>query len=159
VEARAGRWAVGETRYYASGRIEVIAELDLLDLLKPYNVHRAHPRPQQVREPAVTGVVIDARGTGAIPTWAPIIVSPGERVLWDGALWADIAVSATPVVWLSDPAHPAIIGVGQNPMIVRAESSAEGTIVLEALEAVRFRTALEGSGVLRSGAVAIIVGP
>ncbi len=159
VESRSARWAVGATHYYASGRIEVIAELDLLDVLKPYNEHVQHTRPQVVREPELTGVVIDARGIGAAPVWAPVILAPNERVLWDGGLWHDVAVSTAPVFWLSDPAHPAIVRVGQDPLIVRAEESGDGTLVLEYMDAVRFRTALEGSDILRSGAIAIIVGP
>ncbi len=159
VEARSVRWAVGETRYYGSGRIEVIAELELLDLLKPFNVHVQHVRPVVLREPALTGVIIDARGTGASPSWAPEILAPNNRVLWDGGLWSDVAGSTTPVFWLPDPAHSAIVRVGEDPLIVQAERSGDGILVLEYMDAVRFRTALQDSDVLRIGAIAIIVGP
>ena len=159
VDARSIRWAVGETRYFASGRIEVVAELDLLDLLKPYSVHVGHTRPEELRQPTLTGVVIDARGTDAVPTWAPMVLSPGERVLWDGAMWSDLAVSSTPVFWLTDPAHAAIARVGQDPIVVQAVDAGRGTLTLSDMDAVRFRTALQDSDVLRSGAVAIIVDP
>lgn len=159
VGSRSVRWAVGETRYYSSGRIEVVAEIELLDLLKPYSMHVQHVRPQIVRQPAITGVVIDARGSGAQPVWAPIVQSPGGRVLWDGALWSDAAAGTTPVFWLPDPAHSAIVRVGPEPMVVRATGGDRGTLVLDEMDAVRFRTALDGSDVLRAGAIAVILDP
>lgn len=159
VQARISRWSVGEARYYASGRIDVVAELSLLDLLKPYSLYVAIPRPEVLREPALTGVVIDARGTDAVPVWAPVVQAPNETVLWNGALWDDLAVSLSPVVWVSDPAHPAIVRAGQEPLVVRASTAGDGVLVLDALDAVRFRTALDDSNVLRSGAVVVVVDP
>jgi len=159
LRSRAGRWAVGETRYYASGRIEVIAEVPLVDLLKPVSLAVSIARPEGVREPAITGVLIDARGTGVRPAWFPEVQTPAGQVLWDGALWDDQAVTGIPVVWVSDPAHLAAARVGDDPLIVQAERGDAGVIVLTAEDAVRFRTTLHDSDVLREAHTVVVVDP
>lgn len=159
VEARIDRWAVGEARYFASGRIEIVAELPLLDLLKPVSLRSAVTRPESLRQPEVTGVLIDARGSGASPSWAPAIIGRGDEVLWDGTLWADVAIHSSPLIWLSDPAHMAVARVGDSPLLVRVDRADGARLFLEADDAVRFRTALYGSDVLRSGQIAILVDP
>ena len=159
LQVRAGRWSAGETRYFASGRIEVVAEVSLLDFLKPVSLERGVERPEALREPAITGILIDARGTDVLPAWFPEIRAPNGEVLWDGSLWADAAVSQIPVVWVGDPAHMAVARVGEDPLIVHAGSGGPGVVVLDPLDAVRFRTTLTGSAMLRQANMVVVVDP
>ena len=159
IHSRAGRWAVGEARYYASGRIEVVAELPLLDLLKPYSLSTVQPKPDTFRQPNISGILIDARDTDATPMWSPRVMTESDQVLWDGTLWSDIAVTEGPVIWVSDPAHPAATRVGSNPLIVQAQSSSGDDIVLTHEDGVRFRTTLQGSEIVRNGVMVIVVDP
>ncbi len=159
VSSRVSRWVVGEARYYNSGRIELVAELTLLDLLKPWNLANATPRPAEPRVPDLTGVVVDARGTGVTPAWAPRILSDGERLLWDGTVWDDVALGVAPVVWVADPSHPAVATAGDRPLVVRAERATGADLFLDPLDAARFRTAVADSELLREGTVVVVADP
>jgi hypothetical protein len=159
VEARLGRWTVGESRYHASGRIELVAELRLIDLLKPWSLVNAPPRPEAPREPGLSGVLVDARGIEALPSWAPRLLDEHDRVLWDGTVWEDVALAVPPVSWIPDPAHPGVARVGPNPLILRAAGVRGADLVLDPLDAVRFRTALSSAEVLREGTVVVVVDP
>ena len=61
-------WTIAETRYYASGKVELRAEVDLQDWLRPALTRQAEADPDQPTQPtAITGVVLDARGLDVAP--------------------------------------------------------------------------------------------
>ena len=43
IRSRLARWAVSETRYYTSGRVALVGQLSLQDLLKPWTLAAAVP--------------------------------------------------------------------------------------------------------------------
>lgn len=58
--ARAERWDVAEARYYTSGLVELVAELPLQELLKPWALKEAPLAPELDTDTAFTGLVVDA---------------------------------------------------------------------------------------------------
>lgn len=158
LETRTRRWFVSEARYFASGRVELVAELSLQELLKPWTLSVARLAPASEVQPSYTGLLVDARGTGAVPAFAPRVVHGGD-VLWDGVLWDEIAVFQTPAVWVSDPAHPAAARAGQQPLIVRAVAARGAELELDTSDAVMFRTGLRDARLLGEGTVVVVVDP
>jgi hypothetical protein len=158
IGARVERWSMGETRYATSGRVEVVGSLSLFETLRPWTQSVAIERPEEVREPAFTGLLVDARGSGARAAFAPRLLGVGQ-VLWDGAMWADAALARSPVVYVPDPAHAAVARVGERPLIVHASSAEGADLVLDELDAVRFRSGFADTGPLRAGTVVVVLDP
>jgi hypothetical protein len=161
LQARTSRWRASETRYFASGKVEVDAGLSLIDLLKPYTLATAVTEPvSDGRQPRFTGLVIDARGTDAICVWAPRLISAQGEVLYEGVLWEDAAVDQAPVIYVSDPAHPAATRAGDEPIFLRAVTAEGADLVLSPEDTQRFRTSsLVGASVLGQGSVVVVVDP
>lgn len=155
--SRISRWEVTEAIYYASGRVELTAELSLQELLKPWSLSRSRAAVSEEQEPRYTGVVVDARGSGAVPAWAPQILAADGDILYDGSLWEEPAVTRSPVAYVTDPAHPASARAGATPMFVRADAASGPDLVLTADDTVRFRTAMAGARVLGEGTVVVVL--
>lgn len=158
IKTRLARWHVSEARYYASGRVELVGELDLTELFKPWTLSNAEEAPSDSAEPAFTGLVLDARGQDFVPVWAPILAG-GEMILWSGALWEDVAYERAPAVYVSDAAHPAALRAGNNPLFATVVGTAEGTLQISDEDAVRVRTAFGRSRTLGDGKVVVVVDP
>ncbi|MBW1876771.1 MAG: hypothetical protein JRJ84_00265 [Deltaproteobacteria bacterium] len=156
VEARIERWVVSEARYYTSGRVELTGELSLQELLKPWALSVALLAPEQEGRRGYTGLVVDARGTGATPAYAPRILH-GDEVLYSGAMWDDVALFQTPVVYVPDPAHPAAARAGEKPLVVRAERAMETDLVIGDEDFIRFRTGFHDVRVLGEGTVVVVL--
>ncbi len=156
--SRRSRWRVSEATYAVSGKVDLRAQLSLQEFLKPYTLERAKPTPAHAEEGERTGVVIDARGLGARPAFLPRLVGPDGAPLWDGELWDEDAVSAAPVVWVPDPAHPAAARAGERPLLVRATEASGAQITLPADAAAAFRSLLDGEAVA-AGHVVIVSDP
>lgn len=158
LRSRMHRWEVTEAVYHASGRVQLTAELSLQDLLKPWTLSRVAD-PEGARAGEVTGLVIDARGSGARPAWAPSLIGHDGQVLYDGWLWEEEAVSRAPVVYVGDPAHPAAARAGQRPLFLRARDARGPDLVLDADETARFRAEAAGARVLGEGTVVVVIDP
>jgi len=159
LNARVSRWVVTEARYYASGKVELDAQLSLQDLLKPYTLRSAVPAPEPVGQSVYTGLLIDARGRRTQPAWAPQILDRAGDVLYAGGLWDEYAVSASPAVYVSDPAHPAARRAGEQPFVVSAESTRGPDLILGDADAKRFRSTMTDAGVLGEGTGVVVVDP
>jgi hypothetical protein len=157
IASRMTAWVVTEARYRSQGGVELDAELQLADLLKPYTLATALAQPDAPEQPRYTGLIVDARGTDAHPAWMPRLLGPDGEVLRELVLWEDNAVSSVPVAYVYDPAHPATLRVGEDPMFVVADSAQGADVVLASQDAVRFRTALTGASILGEGTVVIVV--
>ena len=157
--SRVSRWVVTEARYYASGKVELDGQLSLQDLLKPYTLKTSVPMPARDIQPDFTGLVVDARGRGVVPAWAPRILGQDGEVLHAGGVWDEQAVTVSPVVYVSDPAHSRARRAGDKPFIVVAESASGPDLVLSADDAGRFKEAMVGAAVLGEGTVVIVVDP
>jgi hypothetical protein len=160
IEARVSRWRATETRYHTSGLVALSAELALADLLKPYTLATARAvvvtdSPQ----PDFTGVVVDARGSKASAAWAPRVLDHHGEVLYDGTLWEEAAITATPVVFVSDPAHPAATRAGEAPLFLKCGEASGSDLLLTAEDSQRFRTSLNGALLLGEGKLVIVVDP
>ena len=116
-------WAVSEATYHASGTVALHGELDLTNYLRPWTLDSAEPDPETPTVSAYSGLVIDARGSGVQPAFAPRLISDDGDVLWDGQLWRSAVLQRSPVVWVSDAAHPAAARAGDEPLVVRARRS------------------------------------
>jgi hypothetical protein len=159
LQARVSRWVVTEARYFASGNVELDAELSLQDLLKPYTLKSAEPVPERLSQPDFSGLLIDARGTRARPAWAPRVLDPSGEVLFGGGVWSEHAVSAIPVVYVSDPAHAAARRVGDRPFVVVADGARGPDLVLSEADAKRFRSTMTDAEVLGMGSVVVVLRP
>lgn len=158
LRSRMHRWEVTEAVYHASGRVELTAELSLQDLLKPWTLGRVG-EPAETRATPITGLVVDARGSGAVPAWSPALLDADGAVLYDGWLWEEEAVTRAPVVYVADPAHPAAARAGERPLFLRAREARGPDLLLDAEEAARFRAEAQGARVLGEGTVVVVIDP
>ena len=156
---RVSRWVVTEARYFASGRVELDAELSLQDLLKPYTLRAAKPVPDSFVDTTHTGVLVDARGWRTQLAWAPRLLDSDGNVLYGGALWEAQAVSASPAVYVADPAHPAAQRAGERPFVASIASTQGPDLVLSDADAARFRSLMAATRVLGEGTVVVVVDP
>ncbi|TNE89242.1 MAG: hypothetical protein EP330_12450 [Deltaproteobacteria bacterium] len=157
VATRLARWSVGEARYHASGRIELVGQLDLRELLKPWTLASAVEAPENPDEPAYTGLVIDARKIAIEPTWTVELTTDEGEILWEGSLWEDVAYERAPVVYVSDAAHEAAGRAGNNPLFLTAGDATPGRVMLGDGEVVKLRTALSRSRILGDGRIVVVV--
>ncbi len=158
LEARRSRWRVSEATYTVSGKVDLRAQLSLQEFLKPFTLKRARPTPPHGEASPHTGVLIDARGLGARPAYLPALLGPDGAPLWQGEMWDEDAVSAAPVVWVPDPAHPAAARAGDRPLLLTATSASGAEITLGAAAAAALRALLDAEAVAR-GRVVIVSDP
>ncbi len=162
IARRETHWAVTESRYFTSGRIELHGELKIGEVLKPWLLDQASTAaPVDVPQGRHTGVVVLARGLNVQRAFAPrILASDGETVLHDGLVWKDSATNAIPVIYVPDPAHPAAaFRAGKVPLIVSAMEVRGADVVLTRESSIEYRTGLKGSRAVGQGTVVIVVDP
>lgn len=161
IQDRVSRWRASQTRYYASGRVAVRAELSLQDLLKPYTLATAHSERTDAErpQPRYSGVLIDCRGQDIEPAWSPRVLAGDAELLYDGTVRDDRAIDTAPVIYVPDPAHPASARAGGDPMFLQCASAAGTDLTLTADDSQRFRTSLTGARLLGEGKVVIVVDP
>ena len=122
-----GDWHVAETRYYQSGRVVLVGELDLLDWLKPYAIEVASQKGSASLDMGTfSGVLVDARHLAVKPSYAPRFLGPASVVVYDLSHFSQRTVISTmPVLWVSDAATEQVAErVGDNPLILVAKSVA-----------------------------------
>lgn len=157
-----GYWDAAETRYYASGRVEVDGFLSLQYFLRPALV--AGAKGQEREGPATlptSGLVVDARGLEVHPSMVPVLRAGDGTTLFTLETLTSYAASLrTPCVWVTDPADPvAVRRGGDQPLFVRATAVQEGAIVVDAAGVAALRTAAEGAPFLLHGNVVVVVDP
>lgn len=152
-------WTIAEGRYFRNGKVEVVGVVDILPLLAGWNRRRAQPAPDGGGHRGPTGLVVDARGHNVDPVFAPRVVDDKGELLYDSVLWNDSAFSHAPVVWVSDPAHPAAARAGADPMFVVLDRFAWGELALSASDSAQVRDQFVGSRVLGDGTVVVVVDP
>lgn len=154
LEPRVGRWIETTNRYHASGRVEVVGALSLVELMKP--VTMATAAAQQGRPTEQTGLLLDARDVdGVSPCFAPVVAGP-EGPLFSGRMWLDAAVERPPAVWVTDAADPAATRVGERPVLAHVQR-AEGCVLTIDAESVRAVRTLEAAGRLGEGTLVVVV--
>lgn len=159
VDRAARSWRVVETRYFASGPVEVVGGVPLSDVLAPWNTGRAETVPETPLPDKASGLVVDARGLDVTPVWSPRIEGPGGEVLYDGVLWSHLAWETAPVVWVDDPATAAAGIAGDTPVLALASEGGWGRVVLGPDDADAVRSTFVGTSAHRSGTVVIVVDP
>ncbi len=159
INGRVERWVVTEARYFTSGRVELLAELPLQELLKPWALQRAPLSPDPQRSTRFTGLLVDARGLSVTPAYAPRLLAESGEELWSGRVWDDVVLFQTPVVYVPDPAHPASARAGLQPLVVRAVETRGPDLVLAETDRVRFRTALGDARAVGEGTVVVVIDP
>jgi hypothetical protein len=151
-------WTVGEGRYFRDGHVEVVGVVEVLPLLASWSRGRA-TKPPPATLGGKTGLVLDARGLEVAPVFAPRVVSPGGAVLYDSVLSSDAAFEQAPVVWVSDPAHPAAVRAGTEPLLLGVDNAYGGDLVLSEAAAGRVARAFDQSRVLGDGTVVVVIDP
>ncbi|MED5369892.1 MAG: hypothetical protein VX899_02650 [Myxococcota bacterium] len=154
----AGNFTISEARYYASGRVELTAELPLQSWLRPVLVAEAHGKPAEGSS-EYSGVVIDARGLSLRPCLSPRVLDREGEVLYSlSELSPDTAKDQLPVAWVGDPADGEAIGrAGDNPLFLSADSAARGgDVVLDPEAAQRFSEAVKSGDLLASARLVIV---
>lgn len=159
LENRFNSWEAAESTYFASGRIELLGQLDLRAFLRPWTMQHDLQTPLSPTVSEWTGVVVDARGTGVLPAFSPQLFGHDDGVLWDGRLWRGAASLRSPVVWVNDPAHPAVDRAGSNPLLVRAAAGRGADLVLDETGTAQVRAHLLGTAALGEGRVVVVVDP
>ena len=159
VEEGLTNWRVIETRYHATGGVEMDGGLDLEQLLRPAVAALATGAPTAPIVPgAPTGVVIDARGLPFVPCVAPsVLAADGRAVVRAQLLSEEAARFSTPVVFVSDPAASrAWKRAGDNPIFARASAGRECELTLEATSALAADPA--AAPLIAAARVVIVVG-
>lgn len=99
------RWEVVETTYTTSGRVDLVAELPLHTLLKPWVTSIATRGAPPPRITPYVAAQIDARGIGLRPSFVLEVAGPDGREVYSGAMWEEFAVEMPPFVFVRDPAE------------------------------------------------------
>jgi hypothetical protein len=158
-----GHWRVVETRYYTSGRVELVGELDLTEWLRPYASLVASGRSDAPNEKMrSSGIVVDARHLELEPSYAPRLVDPRGYPVYDlTALSKQVASTQMPVLWVRDAADIAVVErVGDSPAMMVAQGTENGhDLVLSSRDAARFRLLAGGTSLLQSAPIVIVVSP
>lgn len=155
---QAAAWQIAASRYHASGKVAVVGTLALGPVLAPWSVARSVDIPPDLPT-AVSGVVIDARGLGLTPTWAPRIVSADGEVLFEGVQWRHVAWDSPPVVWVSSPMAPAAQAAGETPALFVAAGTDGRALTLSAEDAARWMAEVAVTRGVGAGAVVVVVDP
>ncbi len=156
------RWRVTEARYFTSGRVELTAELALQPWLSPALVSVASGREDPTLESQHTGVLIDARGTGLGPSFAPrVLDASGEPIYSASSLSPESAGSLAPAVWVTDPIDEAAAErAGASPLFIRAEGvQAERDILLAPRDGALLRVLASETDLLARGRVVVVLDP
>lgn len=165
LDANLALWEVYETRYFASGKLEMDGALALQPWLRPALTAGAKgkDRPAGSGTGGTSGIVLDARGVKGIkPAVAPRIVDQAGSELYSLATLTVYAASQRgPVVYVTDPADPAgVRRAGETPLVVTVSGVQGGCdLVLSATEAIQVRQAAEASPFLLNGQVVVVVSP
>ncbi len=156
-----GHWRVVETHYRTSGKVEVIAELSLVEWIRPALVGVGFGDAEPAAHPgASSGLLVDARGLTVQPVFAPRLLAPDGDTLYDAeSLSASRSVGRAPVLWIQDPVASGLSDrVGSKPLIVVADRVERGgDLVLSARDAARVRAIAAGADLLSAAPVAILV--
>jgi len=156
------RWRVTETRYYTSGRVELTAELELQAWLSPAVIALAGGAEDATLDVQQTGVVIDARGTGLKPSFAPRVMDAAGQLVYSAtALSREAASRVAPAVWVTDPADAeAVARAGAAPLFIRADDVRDSCdVVLDPRDAALLRVLADETDLLARGLVVVIVDP
>jgi hypothetical protein len=158
-----GHWRVVETRYFTSGRVELVGELDLTEWLRPFASLIANgPTNAPNAEMNSTGVVVDARHLDLTPSYAPRLLDEKGRVVYDlSALSKQVASTTMPVLWVRDAADVEVIErVGPSPALMVAKGvQRKNDLVLSSRDAARLRLLAGGTSLLQSAPIVIVVSP
>jgi hypothetical protein len=158
-----GHWRVVETRYFTSGRVELVGELSLTEWLRPYaSVVASGPPDAPNEEMNSSGIVIDARHLDLDPSYAPRLLDEKGRIVFDlSALSKQVASNKMPVLWVQDAADVDVIKrVGNSPALMIAENvERDHDVVLTSRDAARFRLLGGGTSLLQSAPIVIVVSP
>lgn len=150
-------WRVAETRYDASGGVEMDATLDLAVWLRPALASLAAPGDAPELGDGPTGLVIDARGLPYGPSVAPTVVTPDGAVIARAQLVAEGALrQRSPALYVTDPADPrASQRAGNAPLFAQATSVKSGALVLAAASEASTHPAV--ADLVAAGRVVIVV--
>jgi len=158
-----GHWRVVETRYFASGRVELKAELSLVEWIRPALVGSGEGDREAAANPGrSSGLLVDVRGLELDPVFAPRILSHNEEVLYDfRALSASRSVGRAPAMWVDDPVTPGLSDrVGASPLVLMAKGvTRRGDIVLSERDSARVAAIAAGADLLAAAPVAIVMDP
>ncbi len=156
-------WHVAEARYHSSGKVEILAELDLATWLRPASyAGAASGDPPRGDRSSYTGIVVDARGLSAEGALAPRLLSPDGDVLFAlDRVHEAVARKHTMVQYVSDPADPLAYGrAGDSPLLLQAERvSADVDLVLTPDDAIRFQTISRDASLLTEAKVVLVLDP
>ncbi len=156
-------WHVAEARYHSSGKVEIIAELDLATWLRPAAYAGAASGDPPEGEPSsYSGVVVDARGLEAGGALAPRLLSHDGDVLYAlDRVHETVARKRTAVQYVSDPADPrAHRRAGDNPLILRAvDVRDEVDLVLSVDDSIRMQTVSRDASLLTEARIVLVLDP
>lgn len=157
-------WYVTEARYHISGPVELDAELDIVEWLRPYIVSRSFEGKPETNgyKSDYSGFLIDARGLGAQGAVAPKILSnTGEELYNLSKIALKAARKVTPIQYVADPADPKVIKrVGENPLILVASKVNNGVnIVLDENTSVLFKKEAQDPDLLAKASIVLVLDP
>lgn len=149
-------WTILETRYGPGGRVTVVGAAPLLPALGGWSVSRAVVPPVKPPE-GPSGVVIDARGLDAAPSWSPRVLDPSGEVLYDGVLLRSVAYDRVPATWVTSVLAPGASAAGLHPVVLLAGAVRDGALVLVPEDAARWRTEVAPTAAAANGTLVVIL--
>lgn len=152
-------WTVTEARYFASGRLTLVGEIALGEYLLPWRLEQAWEQSPMPIASQYTGLIVDARGHGLSPVFAPKLFTQQGKVVYPGELWSTQVLRSVPVVYVTDLAHPASARAGDNPLTVTLAEGSGADGVLDVPSAQTFAEQVRGSVWIGMGTVVILVDP
>ena len=130
LNGRVNNWSVNEARYMASGRVEIMGSIDLMEFLRPWSIAQAIAAPETPAATQYTGLVVDVQGLGLRPCVHPSIRNGRGEVLHSGNVWQSSVLKVTPALYLPDAADARVVRAGKSPLLVRAAQASGCTITV-----------------------------
>ena len=166
VQGLAKNFKVVDTRYYSDGSVDVVVQMPIDDQLTStlfQGVKSGKTRKLPAAGDAtVSGLIINAKSLGVVPSMAPRVVDEGGKEVYGAAVVGNKGIAQGGIAgYVKDVgAAQSSERIGKSPMVIKALSLAKGTktdIVVSNADADKLRDPNSNLSLLLEGTVVIVV--
>jgi hypothetical protein len=164
VQAIAQGFKVTDTKYYSDGSVDVIVSMPIDEnLTNALNVvPEKKKKVSTTGSSKVTGLIVNAKGLGVLPSISPRILDEKGEEVYSAAMVSDEGIKQGGIAaYVSDPEEATASGLaGQAPVAVKGLRVAEKTktdIVIANADADKLRDPATNQSFLSEGKVVIVV--